>query len=179
MITTSPWTYPMRERRPWELESDIVARRLNRGPAPLGRLLSEPRTLPAGIPLPIGDNGTLRLDAPFERHICGPLGGWRATGRLTGHGPRLVRWARVELLIAPWSDDACELLVVPRSVHLRQWGPRRLRRYYGLAHAAADHLLVDLGSGADHHHLEPPATLFRAAMVCAPGARRTPADAEW
>lgn len=128
-------------------EHDVIARRIDRAPPSLGRLLANPHVLPVGAKVPLGSDGSLRLDAPFEPHVRGSLKEWRTSGRLIGHGPRLVRYSRVDLLIAPWSDDACELRVAPRSRHLHQWGARRLRRYYRLAHDAADRLLPMLRSG--------------------------------
>jgi hypothetical protein len=88
--------------------------------------------------VPLGAHGTLRIDSPFEDETRGSVGGWRARARLVGRGPRLAHHARVEIVVAPWSDDVCELQVTPRSHRLHHWGERRLRRYWRLAHAAAD-----------------------------------------
>lgn len=136
----------MRRRCSW-LEFDVVARRVNRSPSSLGRLLSNPRVVSAGEKVPLGTGGELRLDAPFELDVRGPSDGWRTRGRLIGRGPRLVPYSRVDVLIAPWSEHSCELRVEPRSRHLHRWGAQRLRRYYRLAHAAADHLVSVLTSG--------------------------------
>lgn len=126
------------------LDYDVVTRRI---PASLTslvrRLANVDETLPGGR-LELDGWGALRLAGPFERRERGRPEEWRTWGRLTGHGPRLVPYARVDLAIAPWSEDACELRVVPRSHHLHKWGARRLRRYFLLAHAAADHLRLAL-----------------------------------
>jgi hypothetical protein len=50
-------------------------------------------------------------------------------------GPRRFR---VIVDVAEWSDDACELRVRPVSRHVGRWSQRRQRRYFALAHAAAD-----------------------------------------
>lgn len=135
------------ETRHWQLDYDVVARRINRAPSSLEQQLLKPDLLPVGRGLRLASGGTLRLDAPFERAIDGPEGGWRAHARLIGHGPRVVRYSRVDVVIAPWSDEVCELRVVPRSRRLHRWGTWRLRRYWRLAHDAADHLVPLLRSG--------------------------------
>jgi hypothetical protein len=63
-----------------------------------------------------------------------------ARGRLVSAGPRLPRCARVDIEISATSSRTVELLVRPRSRHIHRWGTRRQRRYFRLAHAAADHL---------------------------------------
>jgi len=99
--------------------------------------------LPVGRALPLGQEGNLRVDTAFAHDTgdAGALGGWRAQGRLVGRGLRLAHHARVEIVVAPWSEDACELQVAPRSHRLPHWGERRRRRYWRLAHAAADEVL--------------------------------------
>lgn len=136
------------ETRQWRLDCDVVARRIDRAPSSLERRLSNADLRPAGRGgLRLASGGTLRLDAPFERGIGGPEGGWRAPARLIGHGPRVVRYSRVDVVVAPWSDEVCELRVVPRSRRLHQWGTWRQRRYWRLAHDAADRLVPLVRSG--------------------------------
>jgi hypothetical protein len=62
------------------------------------------------------------------------------SGRLVGSGPRLTRFTRVEIEISSVSPHGLELRMLPRSRHIHGWGMRRQRRYFRLAHAAADHL---------------------------------------
>lgn len=138
VTTPFPGTLLVAHHDPW-IGSDDVARRINRTPLVLG-ILSDPVPLAGGATLALATAGTLRLDAAFERSSSG-ADKWRSHGRLVGQGPRLVLFSRVEVLIAPWSRDACELRVIPRSRYLHRWGRRRLRRYWQLAHAAADALV--------------------------------------
>lgn len=62
------------------------------------------------------------------------------SGRLVGSGPRLTRFTRVDIEISSVSPHTLELRMLPRSRHIHGWGTRRQRRYFRLAHAAADHL---------------------------------------
>jgi hypothetical protein len=114
-------------------ETETVTRRVLRPAAD-----AEAPELPIGQPMPLSVGGSLRLDAPFVNEIRGSVGGWRTRGRLVGRGLRLAHHARVEIVLAPWSDDVCELQLAPRSHRLHHWGERRRRRYWRLAHAAAD-----------------------------------------
>jgi hypothetical protein len=61
-------------------------------------------------------------------------------GRLVGSGARLTRFARVDIEITSVCPHGLELRMLPRSLHIHRWGMRRQRRYFRLAHAAADHL---------------------------------------
>jgi hypothetical protein len=123
-------------------EHEVVTRRVDRAEATLGPvLMSDNPAVPVGRPVPLGHDGNLRVDTPFAHDDAGALGGWRAQGRLVGRGLRLAHHARVEIVVAPWSDDSCELQVAPRSHRLHQWGERRRRRYWRLAHAAADEVV--------------------------------------
>lgn len=118
-----------------------VTRRVDRPWSTVERLLADPDVFPPGYSDSLGDCGTLRLDGRFDRgsRDLGDL--WTARGRVVGRGPRLVLFSRVDVLVTPWSTDACELRVVPCSRSLHRWGARRLHRYWRLAHAAADLLL--------------------------------------
>lgn len=114
-------------------EFDVITRRVDPTAA-------SPSRFGAGTELDLGPVGRLRLDEPFVAADDDP-GCWRARGRVIGRGPRLARYARVEVVLQPWSADTHQLRIVPRSPFLPRWGVRRRRRYYDLAHAAADRLL--------------------------------------
>jgi hypothetical protein len=124
----SPLPDPRRRRADGWREFDVITRRVDQPPGD---------DLPIGRDFSLGRFGTLRLDGPFEHH--GEV--WDARGRVIGRGPRLARYSRVEVVITPWSDDDYQLRVQPRSSFLPRWGERRQRRYFDLAHAAADRLL--------------------------------------
>ncbi len=132
---------PRRRRRDAWCEFDVITRRIDRTPAVLSRVLDRPNALPVGQDVSLGRRGSLRLDEPFEHRGPEDAGTWETRGRVTGRGPRIARFSRVEVVIAPWSTDAAQLRVLPRSRFLARWGERRQRRYFDLAHAAADRLL--------------------------------------
>jgi hypothetical protein len=46
--------------------------------------------------------------------------------------------ARVEIEVGEWSEDATRLQVRPRARRLERWTGRRIKRYFALAHEAAD-----------------------------------------
>jgi MFS family permease len=134
---------PAEFRHVWP-ERDVT-RRVNRPWPTVERLLSDPELLP-GCSVSLGACGALRLDGRIDPSSGGTRDQWSACGRVVGRGPRLVRFSRIDVVITPWSSDACELRVVPRSRFVHRWGERRLRRYWRLAHAAADALLSALMS---------------------------------
>ena len=59
---------------------------------------------------------------------------------LTPRAERRLGRFHVIVEVAEWSDEACELRVRPVSRRIGRWSSRRQRRYFGLAHAAADAL---------------------------------------
>jgi hypothetical protein len=105
---------------------------------PVARLPKPDETLSIG-----GSRSALVIESPFEPAV----GEWRAYGRLVNAGWAPPRDERVELVISAWSETAAELRVVPHSTHFRRWGARRLRRWFRLAHEAADALAERLTSG--------------------------------
>lgn len=118
-----------------------VSRRINRPPIWVEEILTDPHVFAAGRVFPLGGEGSLQLHGPFEvRGRSSPVT-WQVRGRLLGRGPRLVRYARVEIEVTPWSDRACELRVRPVARRPMTWGGRRQERYFAAAHAASDHLL--------------------------------------
>ncbi len=74
---------------------------------------------------------------PSARHTAEVL---HLSGRLVDSGPRLTRFTRVDIEIWAVSPHTLELRMLPRSLRIHRWGTRRQRRYFRLAHAAADHL---------------------------------------
>jgi len=119
-----------------------VSRRIPRRPSG--------RTLPAaGDGLTLTAAARLVFDAAFEP----APDGWRARARLIDTGRRPARHERVDIAVIRTSTTACELRVAPHSTHTANWGGRRLRRYFLLAHLAADALVATM-----EKDLDPPAT---------------------
>ncbi|MGH9185410.1 MAG: hypothetical protein ACRD0U_06310 [Acidimicrobiales bacterium] len=131
-------------RTPWE--RDTVARRVHVAPSSLVEFLSRDALPRAGDRLPLGGAGMLRIDEGLA--AAEPTVTWRSTGRLYGRGPRLAVYARVELRLTAWSDQGCELRVCPIARHVARWGDRRQRRYFALAHQAADDVVRLLKAAA-------------------------------
>lgn len=101
----------------------------------------------------LGDAGSLVLTEPFAL-APGGLPTWRTRGRLHARAG-LVRSTRVEVAVTTWSGRASQLWVVPTSTSPHRWGRRRLRRYFELAHLAADaleHRLRQLGRAVAEPH---------------------------
>jgi hypothetical protein len=101
----------------------------------------------------------LVFDASFEAMP----GGWRSPARLVEPRRRPTRHERVDVVIATTSTTACELRVVPHSVHATQWSARRLCRWFRLAHGAADALACCLVSPIDAAVAEGPT--FRSRVI--------------
>jgi hypothetical protein len=130
---------------------EVVARRVNRSTPLVEQLLLDSTVFDRGTMLYLGPIGTLRFDEPFAAIRSTPSPAWQATARLRGCGPRFVRYARVELEVAAWSDDASELRLRPVSRRVTLWPPRRQRRYFALAHRGADVILELLTASGQMH----------------------------
>jgi len=84
--------------------------------------------------------GELRVQQPARPDPAGSTTRWHAGGRLVGAGPRLARSTRIDIEVSAGSPGTVEVRLVPRSRHIHWWAPGRQRRYFQLAHAAADEL---------------------------------------
>src|SRR5262249_61744117 len=98
-------------------------------------------------------NAVRRRAAAARRGSARPFdpapAGWGASARLIGTGHRPVRHERVGVSVTRTSGTACELRIVPHSTHAARWSGSRLRRYFRLAHAAADALAARLATPLD------------------------------
>ncbi len=126
----------------------VVTRRVNVSTSAVRAVLAHPDVLGRA---PLGDVGWLVIDAPLVRLDTG-IETWHGRGRLYGRGPRLARYARVEIVLTAWSDEASELTLRPVCPYPLRWGARRLRRYFALAHLAGDHLARVLADAARATH---------------------------
>jgi hypothetical protein len=84
--------------------------------------------------------GELRVDPLPRPDPPGSGTLWYGRGLLVGSGPRLARVTRLDIEVRPATRDTVEVRLVPRSRHIHRWAARRQRRYFRLAHAAADQL---------------------------------------
>jgi hypothetical protein len=116
----------------------VIARRINCPVDTLARALETPGSLRRGTQIDLDNGDVLVLDAPFRERWIWPRSEWRTAGCLFHRRTRVV--ARVELSIAAWSHDASELAVRPAARHPERWSRGRTRRYFALAHDAADGL---------------------------------------
>ena len=118
-------------------DGDVV-RRINTTPAELAH-----RIVSVGDPPPrlaLGPLGELRVDSHPRQDPSDSAPVWQMRSRLVGAGPRIALFSRVDIEISPASSRSIELRVLPRSRHIHRWAARRRRRYFQLAHAAADRL---------------------------------------
>lgn len=118
------------------IEWVTVSRRVDRPPSRVGSMLSHPATTNRLRSVELASRGRLEL-GPFAP-VPGAARGWRAAGRLVVRGPRLVRHARISVSVTAWTSGACEVRLEPFARRPLTWGARRQRRYFGLAHDAAD-----------------------------------------
>jgi hypothetical protein len=92
----------------------------------------------------LGPEGELRVETPWRPALCWHTLSWRANGRLVNGRGHLV--ARVEIEVGEWSDDASRLQVRPRARRFERWTGRRIKRYFPLAHGAADQTARELNA---------------------------------
>ena len=133
----------------------VLQRRVNQPFGAVGRVVCDPWLLPAGTQLTLGDDETLRLDAAFG--VSFPVFGverasWTAPASLCTHGHRRER---VEIELNVWDDEATELLVRPQARSPYRWRARHLRRYFRLAHRAADELTSVLATSTPRFEAPP------------------------
>jgi hypothetical protein len=118
----------------------VLQRRVNQPFGAVGRLVCDPWLLHAHAQLALGDDATLQLDAPFgvKFPVFGVEGAsWTAPASLYARGHRRER---VEIELSAWDERATELLLRPQAQSPHRWYARRVRRYFRVAHRAADAL---------------------------------------
>lgn len=118
----------------------VVQRRINHPLADVQRGLADRAALVPDGMLDLGADGFLHIVEPLRPMTPyssrQPLPTWCAPARLLTSSRRLV--APVELEVSMWSHEATSLTLRPAARHPERWSPRRLRRYFGLAHVGAD-----------------------------------------
>jgi hypothetical protein len=123
----------------------------------VSRWLDRPLPVPADLPA-----RRIELDAGRVTMRAARRDGrlLRARGRFRPAGRSLVPVARVDIEIVPWSAGACEVQVRPVARSVPSWGRARSRRFYLLAHRAAEHLVSELS---------PPVPVSLPRGGCGPG----------
>lgn len=157
MYDTWMTRHPAPARRSVHADAAVVSRRIGVGAVRLTELLEQQplddlHLESEGVP-----RGRLVLDGALEpTPLVRPT--WAGAGRLYGRGPRIARYARVHVWISAWSDDAVELQIRPVCRYPFNWGRRRRRRYFELAHLAADHVWLLLARAGAPPVAEPPSS---------------------
>jgi hypothetical protein len=127
----------------------VLQRRIT---APLGaveHVLCDASLFGAGAMHELGNGALLEIERPFGV-VFPPFGveftSWSAPARVRTR--RAARAIKFELEINPWDGATTELLVRPRARSPYRWSGRRMRRYFGVAHATADGVTCLLRSHA-------------------------------
>jgi hypothetical protein len=114
----------------------VLERRINQ-PLPLvNTAVSTGLPFLADSEISLGSHGTLKTDTPLRRTLGSFDMAWRSEARLLAPRGRVV--ARIQIELDAWSADATRLQIRPVAQHPERWSTRRLRRYFDLAHFAAD-----------------------------------------
>jgi hypothetical protein len=123
----------------------VVSRRIGVPVALLEVLFDDPDLHDRLATVDLAGRGLLTVDQPIAptRSL---IPTWGGAGRL--HGRRRIRSIPVTIEVSAWSAGVSELRVSPAAVRPHRWPNRRLRRYFELAHAAADELVRRLSRPA-------------------------------
>lgn len=118
----------------------VLQRRVNQPLADIQRGLADRTGLVPNGTLDLESDGFLCIPEPLHpvRPYSSrqPVPTWCGTAHLLTSRRRLV--ATVEVEVSAWSDDATNLTIRPVAQHPERWRAWRLRRYFTLAHLAAD-----------------------------------------
>jgi hypothetical protein len=132
----------------------VLQRRVNQPFGAVGRVVCDPWLLARGTRVNLTGDAVLRFEEPFG--VTFPVFGlegasWHAPATIcTRRGRRLEA---VEIELNAWDEHASELLVRPRARSPYNWRARHVRRYFRLAHEAADALTRVLAT--DTPRIEP------------------------
>ena len=127
----------------------VLQRRINQPLEAVERVLCDPAAFRSTWTLPLGDGFDLALERSFGVTFP-PFGvdhaSWSAPALVSTRRGRTVE--RFDIEINAWDARSTELLVRPRAKHPNRWSGRRMRRYFDVAHAAADALTCRVGARA-------------------------------
>jgi hypothetical protein len=136
-----------RDPRPSGVLERNVRRTVERPFASINSAIENSSKFTAGRVVVVSGLGKMIFDSTFQRlEFCG-MAMLQTRGRLVGRGPRICRYARIEVELTPWSVRTTEVRISPRSRFVHLWGVRRSRRYWLLAHGAANVLKEMLLTG--------------------------------
>jgi hypothetical protein len=133
----------------------VLQRRVNQPFGAVGRVVCDPWLLHGGTRIDLADDdAVLELEQPFG--VTFPVFGlegasWLAPASICTRQGRSLEHIEIEL--NQWDEHATELVVRPRARSPYNWRARHLRRYFRLAHEAADALTQVLVT--DTPRLEP------------------------
>jgi hypothetical protein len=116
----------------------VLERWIDRPPHPVIDVLRDPRIVAPPWGFALEDGGTLLVDdapQPALFPIVRGYESWHATARLLNRRGRTVARLDVEIGIGA---PGVSIQVRPLARHPHRWGARRVRRYFALAHSAAD-----------------------------------------
>jgi RimJ/RimL family protein N-acetyltransferase len=119
----------------------VLERRVNRPTRAVARRLRDQSAIAPTDGFALGTEGTLFVDGtprPSSNPIIHGHESWRTTARLMTARGRHV--ARLDIEISTWTPGSMLIQLRPVDRDPRRWGARRMRRYFELAHAAADRL---------------------------------------
>jgi hypothetical protein len=119
----------------------VLQRRVNQPFGAVGRVVCDPWLLAGGTQIALTGDAVLRLDVPFG--VAFPVFGvdgasWSTRASIRSRRGHVLE--RIELDLNVWDEHATELLLRPCAHSPHHWRGRRMRRYFRLAHLAADAL---------------------------------------
>ena len=132
---------------PLDAPTFVVQRRVNHPLSLVQRGLADRAPITPQRLVDLGENGSMFVAeplhpvAPFSSRQ--PMPTWCTRANLLTPRGRLV--ATVEVEVSMWAHDATSVSLRPVARHPERWRAWRMRRYFGLAHHAADataHLLA-------------------------------------
>ena len=125
---------------PLDAPTFVVQRRVNHPLSLVQRGLADRAPITPQRLVDLGENGSMFVAeplhpvAPFSSRQ--PMPTWCTRANLLTPRGRLV--ATVEVEVSMWAHDATSVSLRPVARHPERWPAWRLRRYFALAHLAAD-----------------------------------------
>jgi hypothetical protein len=152
----------------------VLERRVNRQSRAVVDVLRDRSIVAPSNGFALGDDGTLHVDEAPRRRLFSIAPGcesWRATARLRS---RRRHVAKLEVEIDVRATGSALIQIRPLDRNPQRWGARHQRRYFTLAHAAADRLAQVLNEHASVDVVnEEGLRALWSAEVFTPSARRS------
>jgi len=138
----------------------VLERRINQPLLRVDAAVSTGEPFRRGAAIPLESEGILSIESPLRRTLGSYDLAWRADARLLTRRGWLL--ARVEVTVDAWSSDATRLQLRPVARHPERWNGWRLKRYFRLAHLAADVAARELNAHAQKPQPQPAPQLVAA-----------------